>query len=114
LKTFIDVEEAERLAALAIKAVIKKFKFNDSIESKGLENARLHFGVGAQTVKAILESHGLIAESYGFFCFDQWNDEYEDVVDADGDIVGQKLIRAAGDRYGIRYEELAMFILSAV
>jgi len=105
-------DAAEKAAALEIKANIRKFKLLDSVESKG-ESARVHFGVGAQTVKLIMEKHGLTASDYGFFCFDEWGDviepaptdDYPDAV-----IVRQ----VAGNRYGIRYEELAMFILGAI
>ena len=113
-KTFSEIEDSEIAAALEIKAQIKKFKFNDAIENKGLDKARWHFGVGAQTVKAIMESHGLDAFSYGFLCYDTWGDEYEDIVDEDGNVTGNKVVREAGDRYGVRYEELAMFMLSAI
>ncbi|EMB3626703.1 hypothetical protein U8427_004766, partial [Escherichia coli] len=50
LKTRYDILNAERNAAIEIKSVIYKFKFNDSINHKGIESSRYHFGVGAQTV----------------------------------------------------------------
>lgn len=99
--------EAEKAAALEIKASIRKFKLLDAVEVKK-ENARIHFGVGAQVVKTIMESHGLDPNKYAFFCYDKWDDQ---VIEVDGvEVVTQK----AGDRYGIRYDELAMFILAAI
>lgn len=111
LKAFSDIDEAEKAAALAIKPLIRKFKFLDSIEEKGEENARWHFGVGAQTVGRILEEHGLDPDAYGFFCFDEWPEQLEE-LDEEGNILVP--YKATGNRYSIRYDELAMFILSAI
>ncbi|HAO0317781.1 TPA: hypothetical protein IGZ62_002135, partial [Escherichia coli] len=72
LKTRYDILNAERDAAIEIKSVIYKFKFNDSINHKGIESSRYHFGVGAQTVGDILRKHGLNPEQYAFWCYDEW------------------------------------------
>lgn len=93
-----ELSSAERLAAIDIKQSIKKFKFIDAVDKKGA-SARVHFGVGAQTVKSIMESHGLNPGSYGFFCYDEWDGSQD---------------HDAGNRYGIRYDELAMFILASI
>jgi len=102
-KTFLSIEDAEKAAALEIKANMRKFKWNSAIESKG-DSARIHFGVAAQQVKVIMDSHGLDAHDYGFFCYDEWEAKDDDVW---GHI-------PAGNRYGIRYEELLSFIISAM
>lgn len=94
-----------------------QFKFNDAIESKG-SGARWHFGVIAQRVKEAFESEGLDPFAYGLLCYDEWEDEFEPVpatrtvVDEDGNeyeqeyVTGEmRLARAAGNRYGIRYDE---------
>ena len=101
------------------KVGFKVFQFKDAVEKKG-GDARIHVGVIAQEVKAAFESEGLDASRYGLFCHDAWEDEYEDVTvvdqpevtDEDGNIttpevshVEKRLVTAAGDRYGIRYEE---------
>lgn len=101
------------------KVNFKVFQFKDAVEKKG-GDARIHVGVIAQEVKAAFESEGLDASRYGLFCHDAWEDEYEDVTvvdqpevtDDDGNIttpevshVEKRLVTAAGDRYGIRYEE---------
>ena len=106
---FADITTAERNAALKIKAVIKSFKFKDAVAQKG-NNARIHFGVGAQTVAEIFRSEGLDPNRYSLFCHDQWNEQQEVVED------GQVIVpyRAAGDAYGIRYEELLAFIIAAL
>ncbi|HHE5770706.1 TPA: tail fiber domain-containing protein, partial [Escherichia coli] len=128
LKTIYDITQAERDAALEIKGIICKFRFNESINFKGLELSRYHFGVGAQTVGDILRKHGLNPEQYAFWCYDEWPDVWdeevitEEITDPD---TGEKiysqyktgnmiLVKKAGGRYGIRYDELAMFILMAM
>jgi hypothetical protein len=123
----IHLEDAERNAALEIKANIRRFKMNDAVESKGFSNARWHFGVGAQTVGDIMRKHGLDPKNYAFWCFDSWADEYVDEVEErvstnDEGIekreslpTGRKiLIKKAGEAYGIRYDELSMFILASI
>ncbi|EQB9984259.1 hypothetical protein ACY0LO_003331 [Escherichia coli] len=128
LKTRYDILNAERNAAIEIKSVIYKFKFNDSINHKGIESSRYHFGVGAQTVGDILRKHGLNPEQYAFWCYDEWPDVWDEEViteeSTDPD-TGEKiysqyktgnmiLVKKAGGRYGIRYDELAMFILMSM
>jgi hypothetical protein len=94
-----------------------QFKFKDAIEAKG-NGARWHFGLVAQRVKEAFESEGLDAFKYGLLCYDQWEDQYEDVLvevevpNSDGSLSkvlqgnGEKqILMPAGDRYGIRYEE---------
>jgi len=97
-KTFLTIGDAEKAAALEIKANLRKFKWNDAIALKG-DNARIHFGASSQQIAEIMASHGLDAANYGFYCYDQWN--------ADEDV-------EAGDRYGIRYDELLAFIIGAM
>ncbi|HFO9624383.1 TPA: hypothetical protein ACHLG5_005266, partial [Escherichia coli] len=80
LKTIYDITQAERDAALEIKGIICKFRFNESINFKGLELSRYHFGVGAQTVGDILRKHGLNPEQYAFWCYDEWPDVWDEEV----------------------------------
>jgi len=111
-----------------------QYKFNDAVEKKGA-GARWHFGLVAQRVDEAFQSEGLNAFDYGVLCYDEWEAEYEDVTVEKTRIVpaynrginpetGQvsvgvtmreetyweptgekKLIKAAGNRYGVRYEE---------
>ena len=108
----------------AVGAVpIHTFQFTDAVEKKGADAARFHVGVVAQEVASAFQAQGLDAARYGLFCHDQWSDTYEDVriidqeeeADEDGTIVKplishveRKKVLSAGDRYGIRYEELLM------
>lgn len=102
---------------------IHTFQFTDAVEKKGADTARFHAGVIAQEVASAFQAKGLDAARYGLFCHDTWQDEYEtvevvdqpEVLDENGEVVSpavthteQRLITAAGDRYGIRYEELLM------
>lgn len=103
-KTYLEITEAETAVAKELKTLLKKFKWNDSIATKG-EEARIHFGASAQTIKSVFEKHGLVAEEYGLLCFDEW----EEVVGEDGVV-----ITPSGNRYGVRYEELLCFIVSAL
>lgn len=77
----------------------KTFQFDDAVEKKG-EGARIHVGLIAQSVARAFASEGLDAERYGLFCYDKWEDEFDELED------GTKIkIKDGGDRYGIRYEE---------
>lgn len=142
-KDRMDILEAEKAAALEIKRDIWKFKFKDAIDVKG-EGARIHFGVGAQSVGEILRKHGLNPDDYAFYCYDKWDAEYEPVygkrkvttevqvtkndaitgypfdttelveVEEEYDTGEKVCTLEAGERYGIRYEELLCFIIAAI
>ena len=112
----LDIDDVESAVARELKSAIKKFKFKDSVEKKG-DGARIHFGVGAQTVKAVFEKHSLDPDAYALFCYDEW--EAEEEVPAEFDSNGVKVIegrpaREAGGAYGIRYDQLLAFILAAL
>ena len=104
-----EVSEQEKNVARKLK--IKVFKFKDAIRAKGSDNARWHFGVIAQEVIAAFASEGLDAFAYGFVCYDEW-EATEEQKDKDGVVIQEA--RPAGKRYGVRYDELTMFILSTL
>jgi hypothetical protein len=58
-----------------------------------------------------MKSHGLDPNKYGFYCYDEW-DEIQETKDEKGDTIQEH--RPAGNRYGLRYEELLAFIISAI
>ena len=105
-----ELSDAERAVAVRIKSLIRAFKFNDAVEKKG-DGARIHFGVIAQDVKAAFEAEGLVAEDYAVLCYDEWPETPEE-RDDDGNLTQE--YRPAGNRYGVRYEELLAFILGAM
>jgi len=96
------------------------------VEKKGENDARWHFGVAAQQVGATLERHGLDPNRYAFFCHDTWEslpelrDEWPATYDNDGNVTAKggscltQQAREAGDRYGIRYDELHSFVIDAL
>jgi len=82
-----------------------QFKMKDAIQSKG-DGARWHIGVIAQRVKEVFESEGLDAFAYGLLCYDEWGELSEPELDDKGEPTGaMRVVYAAGNRYGIRYEE---------
>jgi len=105
-----SLSDAEKAVAVRLKGMIKAFKFTDAVALKG-DGARIHFGVIAQEVKEAFEAQGLVAESYAILCFDEWVAEPEG-KDEDGNTTKQAII--AGNRYGVRYEELLAFIIAAL
>ena len=121
-----NLDEAEKRVALALKGLIKKYRFKDAVEEKG-DDARIHCGVIAQEVVEAFADEGLDATRYGLLCYDEWEAEYKDVMEAvvtvneDGQEQTEmvptgerKLVQEAGNRYGIRYEELLAFVLAAL
>ncbi len=124
-KEQIDLIENKILDAWA-RVDFMQYKIKDSVKSKG-KSARLHFGVIAQQVKAAFEAEGLDGFDYGILCFDKWGEilKYPDplcdkdgnvICDRDGDAIdkGEPVIHlAAGEAYGIRYDE-AMILEAAL
>jgi hypothetical protein len=97
----MPMEEAERNVALKIKSMMGKFKFLDAVNKKGEDNARIHFGTTAQNIAKAFESEGLDPRKYGMFCYDEWEADPENGIEA-------------GSRYGIRYNELLAFLIAAL
>jgi hypothetical protein len=104
------LSNAEKAVAVKVKGLIKAFKFADAVEAKD-DKARIHFGVYAQEVAAAFESEGLNADDYGLFCYDEW-EASPAVLNDDGDEVIPAV--EAGNRFGIRYDELLAFVLAAI
>ena len=104
------LSDKEKLVATKLKSLIRAYKWKDAVESKG-DKARVHFGIIAQDVKIAFEEEGINADEYGIFCYDEW-DAVEDTKDENGEILIKG--RLAGNSYGVRYNELAMFILANI
>jgi hypothetical protein len=107
---------AELDAAKRICAELGFYQWLDAIAEKGADGARYHFGVRAQRAFAILEDAGLDWHDYAWCCYDEWGSR--DAVDATVDDKGNVLVparpsRAAGSRYGIRTDQLALFLIAA-
>ena len=106
-----DLDEAERRVAVALKGLVKKYKYKDAVAAKGSDAARIHVGVIAQEVVAAFAAEGLDATRYALLCHDEW-ETVEEVLNDDGEVVTPGL--EAGDRYGVRYDEMLAFIISAL
>ena len=87
-----SLSDAERAVAIKVKGLIKTFKFNAAVEKKG-DAARIHVGVYAQELSDAFASEGLDAADYGMFCYDELE---------------------STNVYGVRYEELLAFVISAL
>ena len=94
-----------------------RFKFKDAIEKKK-DGARWHVGLIAQRVEQAFAARGINAFEIGLLCYDEWDDEFEDVLeekeitDSEGNKskalvkTGERTqIQKAGNRYGVRYEQ---------
>jgi hypothetical protein len=105
-----NLDDAERRVAVAIKGLVKKYKYNDAVALKG-DDARIHVGVIAQEVIAAFAAEGLDATRYALLCHDTWEAEPEE-VDKNGNVINPGI--EAGERYGIRYDELLAFMIAAL
>ena len=105
-----NLDDAERRVAVAIKGLVKKYKYNDAVALKG-DDARIHVGVIAQEVIAAFAAEGLDATRYALLCHDTWEAEPEK-VDKNGNVINPGI--EAGERYGIRYDELLAFMIAAL
>ena len=95
-----DLSDVEKQVAISIKGLIKSFKFKDAVAEKGT-SARIHVGVMAQQVAEVFTAAGLNPDEYALFCYDEWE-------------ANEELKLTAGNRYGIRYDELLAFIIGAM
>jgi hypothetical protein len=94
-----DLTEAERRVAVSVRGLLRKYRWRSAVAEKG-DKARWHVGIMAQDVIAAFEGEGLDPFAYGVVCHDTW----EAVDEA----------QEAGDRYGVRYDQLFAFILAAL
>jgi hypothetical protein len=72
-----DLTDSELAAAKQLAKEIGVFKFLNAVAKKG-DAARSHIGMTVQRAIEIMQSHGLDAMTYGFICYDEWEDEYQD------------------------------------
>lgn len=101
------LDAAERRAAQRIAGELGFYQWLDAVAEKGAGAARLHFGVRAQAVWAIMAEEGLADPvgdeegadgiRYAFLCRDEWQD-------ADG----------VQTRFGVREGQLALFLIAGL
>lgn len=105
------LEDAEKRVAVRCKNLIRAYKWNDAVAKKG-DDARIHFGVIAQDVAKAFSEEGLDANAYALLCYDSWESQSE-AIDPETGVVLQPALEA-GDRYGIRLDQLLAFIIGAM
>tara|TARA_R110000851_G_scaffold333107_2_gene511145 strand:- start:65 stop:871 length:807 start_codon:yes stop_codon:yes gene_type:complete len=82
LKTFSDgFVDAEKRVAIALKSLVTTYKWNKSIvrEVEGGNPARIHIGLGAQSLGQAFRDEGLDPSTYSMFHYDEWEDILETV-----------------------------------
>ena len=87
---------------------LSQFKYNDAVNEKGKDNARLHTGYVVQQIDNACKSHGVDVSQYGLYCHEEYPQETEEVEveQADGTIKKEtKVIREASEHYSLRYTE---------
>lgn len=103
--------ESELACASALAKEIGVFQFLASRDEKGADGARLHIGSTVQRVMEVMTEHGLEPTRYAFICYDEWDEETTPAeLDADGNETKPASVRPAGNRYGFRTDQLALFI----
>ena len=86
-----------------------QFKYNDAVEQKGKDNARLHTGYVVQQIDKACQSHGVDVSQYGLYCHEEYPQETEEVEveQKDGTKTKErKVIREASEHYSLRYTEV--------
>ena len=86
-----------------------QFKYNDAVDQKGKDKARLHTGYVVQQIDSACKKHGVDISEYGLYCHEEYPQETEEVEveQADGTKVKEKkVIREASEHYSLRYTEV--------
>ena len=85
-----------------------QFKYNDAVDEKGKDKARLHTGYVVQQIDSACKSHGVDISAYGLYCHEECPEETEEVEveQSDGTKTKEKkVIREASEHYSLRYTE---------
>ena len=86
-----------------------QFKYNDAVDQKGKDKARLHTGYVVQQIDNACKEHGVNVSQYGLYCHEEYPQETEEVEveQADGTKTKEtKVIREASEHYSLRYTEV--------
>ena len=128
-----DIEtlsDAEQRVAVACKGLLRKFRWIDSVETKG-DDARIHFGIIAQDLQDAFTAEGLDAGRYAMFISSTWWETQTEVaaVEATEDAeavdaytrtdtyhTAEEAPEGSTERtrLGIRSSELLAFIIAAI
>lgn len=85
-----------------------QFKYNDAVNEKGKDKARLHTGYVVQQIDKACKEHGVDISQYGLYCHEEYPEETEEVEveQKDGTKTKErKVIREANEHYSLRYTE---------
>jgi len=85
-----------------------QFKYNDAVDQKGKDKARLHTGYVVQQIDKACKSHNVDISAYGLYCHEEYPEETEEVEveQEDGTKTKErKVIREASEHYSLRYTE---------
>ena len=86
-----------------------QFKYNDAVDQKGKDKARLHTGYVVQQIDKACKEHDVDISAYGLYCHEEYPQETEEVEveQADGTTTKEtKVIREASEHYSLRYTEV--------
>jgi len=86
-----------------------QFKYNDAVDQKGKDKARLHTGYVVQQIDKACKEHDVDISAYGLYCHEQYPEETKEVEieQADGTKTKEtKVIREASEHYSLRYTEV--------
>lgn len=113
-----ELTDSHLRAAKRIAAEIGIYQWLAELEAKG-DAARVHVGVRAQRVWQIMHEEKLEevgpegkTARHAFLCYDEWEAEREAGKDGQPKKRG-KILRPAGNRYGLRVDQLALFLIAA-
>ena len=88
---------------------LSQFKYNDAVDQKGKDKARLHTGYVVQQIDSACKSHNVDISAYGLYCHEEYPQETEEVEveQADGTKTKEtRVIREASEHYSLRYTEV--------
>ena len=86
-----------------------QFKYNDAVDQKGKDKARLHTGYVVQQIDNACKSHGVDVSAYGLYCHEEYPEEIKEVEVKQKDgtkTKKRKVIREASEHYSLRYTEV--------
>lgn len=104
---------AEIRAGKRIIGELGIYQWIEAVTEKGENGARYHIGPRAQRAFDIMESEGLDWRRYAWCCYDAWADQTGPFFDDDRNPTDEtQVIVKAGDRYGIRADQLAFWLIA--
>ena len=85
-----------------------QFKYNDAVDQKGKDKARLHTGYVVQQIAEACQNHDVDIDNYGLYCHEVYPERTEEVTieNEDGTTTKEtKVIEPAKEHYSLRYTE---------